>query len=750
MTFVNEVNKYPGLLDIMLEIEGVVKQRSSHASGVIMNDENPYEFLAYMKTPEGEIITQFDLHYSEKLGATKYDYLVTAVQDKITECIHLLQKYNKIDVSLSLREVYNKYLHPDVLDFEDEEVWKHIKENNILDLFQFDSQVGSQGILKVQPNNIHELTDTNGLIRLMTNEKGEETPLDRYVRMKNDISLWYQEMNECGLTKEEQKALEPYYLKSYGTPPSQEQLMLYLMDKNICGFSLADSNNARKIIAKKKMDQIPKLKEKVYHMAKSPALGDYIWHHGVTLQLGYAFSVIHALAYSFIGYQTAYLATKWNPIYWNTACLIVNSGSLADSDKSADYAKIAKAIGDIKNRNVNVSLIDINKSQYSFEPNEKENTILYGLKALSNINAEMIEQIQQGRPYKSIKDFMNRCPLRKTAMINLIKGGAFDNLPIQTDFESRAHPRILTMIYYISQVCEPKKRLTMQNFNGLVQKNLIPKELNNYIKIFYFNKELKSHKIKDKYEIKEEYVDYFLSTFDNIAGYITNTDNQSILIEQKIWDKTYKTEMETPKRYILEHQKELLTKFNNILFNEMWNKYAKGNLSTWEMDSVCFYYSPHELKDIHYNLYGLQNFDLMPREPRVERTWKRKGIELPIYALTRIIGTVIAKDDAHSNIYLLTPEMRVITVKFNRDQYAMYKKQISEKQIDGTKKVMEKSWFTRGTKLMLTGFRREDTFVIKTYKNTATHSIYKIVNINSEKGEMELIHERYSPTQEDE
>ena len=55
--FVNEVNRYPGLLDIMFGVEGLVNKRSSHASGVIMNNEDPYEFLGYMKTPNGEIIT---------------------------------------------------------------------------------------------------------------------------------------------------------------------------------------------------------------------------------------------------------------------------------------------------------------------------------------------------------------------------------------------------------------------------------------------------------------------------------------------------------------------------------------------------------------------------------------------------------------------------------------------------------------------------------------------------------------------
>ena len=75
------------------------------------------------------------------------------------------------------------------------------------------------------------------------------------------------------------------------------------------------------------------LHEQICSQAKSPALAKYIWECGVGPQMGYAFSYIHALAYSFIGYQTAYLATHWNPVYWNTACLIVNSGSLEDNSE---------------------------------------------------------------------------------------------------------------------------------------------------------------------------------------------------------------------------------------------------------------------------------------------------------------------------------------------------------------------------------------------------------------------------------
>ena len=217
---------------------------------------------------------------------TKYDLLLTKVQDKIAQCIKLLQKDKVIDSNMTLREAYNKYLHPEILDMSNSKIWTAIENNEVLDLFQFESEVGSQAAKKIKPKNILELSDANGLMRLMTAEKGEETPMEKYIRFKKDINLWYQEMDKYGLTKEEQKIVEPYFKPSFGVPPSQEALMRMLMDPNICNFSLAEANQARKIVGKKLMDEIPKLKEKTLAQAKSPCLGNYIWKCGIGPQMG--------------------------------------------------------------------------------------------------------------------------------------------------------------------------------------------------------------------------------------------------------------------------------------------------------------------------------------------------------------------------------------------------------------------------------------------------------------------------------
>ena len=296
--FINTVNLYPGLLDIMKGIEGMVCRRGIHASGVILFDEDKiFDEAAIMRAPNGNLITQWDLHDQEAAGSVKYDFLLTSVQDIIIKTIDLLQSYEEIDPKLSLREVYDKYLHPSVLPQDDERMWKALAENSVIGCFQFDGAVGQQAAKKIKPHTALEMADANGLMRLMASEPGAEMPLDKYVKYKNNIQLWYDEMDRCGLTKEEQKTIEPYFKSSYGVPPSQEQLMRMLMDENICGFSLAEANAARKIVGKKQMSKIPALRQKVLDQAKSPALGKYIWQYGAGPQMGYSFSIVMVLTH---------------------------------------------------------------------------------------------------------------------------------------------------------------------------------------------------------------------------------------------------------------------------------------------------------------------------------------------------------------------------------------------------------------------------------------------------------------------
>ena len=111
----------------------------------------------------------------------------------------------------------------------------------------------------------------------------------------------------------------------------------------------------------------------------------------------------------------------------------------------------------------------------------------------------------------------------------------------------------------------------------------------------------------------------------------------------------------------------------------------------------------------------------------------------------RIAGTVISKNDTRHSISLLTTT-GVVNVKFSKEFYAMYGRQISEPQPDGTKKIKEKGWFVRGTKLMITGTRRDDTFTAKRYANTPGHTLYKITNVIGQN--IEITSKRYGQNDE--
>lgn len=712
--FISEVNQYPGLLEIIMSIEGLVKNRSIHASGVNFYGEDPYETACFMKATNGSIITQYSLHDCEYCGDVKLDFLVTEQMDIMAQCIQLLQENGYIEKELTLRQAYDKYVHPDKLPLEDDKLWDAIDRADILALFQLNTAVGGNIVRQLQPRNVEELTACNALMRLM-GEDGQERPVDRYARLKQNISQWYTEMDAIGLTKDEQEVMEKYCLADYGAPSSQETLMTILMDEKTCGFTLSEANAARKLVAKKQMDKIAEFKEKVLSRAKSEKLGQYIWHSVIGPQLGYSFSRIHGYAYSLIACQAAYLSEYFPSIYWNTAYLRVISG--LDVEASSNYSKLARGVGEIISHGVNVSLIDINKSGYMFEPDEEHNAIRYGLKALNGVGGEIIEEIINNRPYEDIYDFMEKVKCNKTVMIALIKSGAFDS------FDTREN----IMKEYIGITSEPKRRITMQNFNGLLEKGLLPQELDFQKRLFVFNKALKKNCKLDGYLIFENnYYDFYEEFFD--IDLLEPKGNVLVMSESE-WKKLYDKNMFPAKEYITKHKKELLKQLNDKLFQEEWDKYAAGSLSSWEMTSLGFYYHEHELKNLDNEYYNIYNFNDLPEEPIIDYTFSRGGHDIPIYKTYRLAGTVIAKDDLKSSISILTVNSGVVNVKFTRDYYAKYNAQLSEIGADGKKHVQEKSWFKRGTLVIVNGFRRGNMFVTKSYKKSKSHQLYKITEV---------------------
>ena len=160
----------------------------------------------------------------------------------------MLQKERFFENDLGLRQVYDRYLHPAVLNLNDNRLWDALGRGEVMDVFQFSTGIGLATAKQVKPANPTQLCSANALMRLM-GEKGEERPLDRYCRLKEDMSRWYREVRDWGLSEQEIKILEPYYLPNCGVPAAQEDLMEVCMDENIGHFTLAEANMARKVVA---------------------------------------------------------------------------------------------------------------------------------------------------------------------------------------------------------------------------------------------------------------------------------------------------------------------------------------------------------------------------------------------------------------------------------------------------------------------------------------------------------------------
>ena len=755
---VSQFEKYPGLKEIALGIENLVVRRGQHASGVILYNNSPFETTALMRSPNGDITTQYDLHRAERAGDVKFDFLVTDICDKLAVALNLLKDNGYFQGLNSLREIYNKYLHPQIIDIKNPRLWEALENGEVQDVFQFNTAIGIQTAQAIKPHNPAEMTSANALMRLVAPE-GDERPFDRYVRFKKDISLWYKEMDDFGLTKEEQKILEPYYKRDYGVPSSQEQLMLMVMDPKISHFTLAESNQCRKVLAKKKVKEIPIIKEKFLSQCPSKKLGEYAWKTMMKPQMSYSFSEVHALLYSFIGIQTLVVATQFPIIYWNTACLIVNSQSIEEPEdeeemaencieelddsseeeeeedseeeitskkekkkqKTVNYGKIAIAIGKMEQGGIYISPPDINSSGFTFSPDEKNNIIRYGLRGITKVGEDIVKSIIENRPYSSIDDFLSKVKINKPQMIKLIKAGAFD------EFGDRER----LMRYYVSEKRKKKKRITLQNMKMLIDFGLIPDEYDLQRRVFNFNKYLKKMKIGTQYYgLDNIAMNFYEKNFD--VDFLEPYDTESgFAILQTKWDKIYKAQMDIIRPFIKDNNQLLLNEVNNRLMSDVWNKYCLGSISKWEMDSVSCYFHQHELQDVNYRLCGFSNFFELSEQPEIDRIIEIKGKKIPLFKIHRICGTVLDRDKGKKMVTVLTRE-GVVNVRVFGEVFSYYDKQISERGADGKKHVIEKSIFSRGNKIIITGIRRENEFVMKKYKNTPYHGIELITKINED------------------
>ncbi len=367
--------------------------------------------------------------------------------------------------------------------------------------------------------------------------------------------------------------------------------------------------------------------------------------------------------------------------------------------KSVNYFKMSSALGKIKDFGATILPPNINKSTFTFSPDVELNTIYFGLMGITRIRPPLIYTIMENRPYTNLKDFLEKVKVNKLQATMLIKSGAFD------EFGEREK-----ILYdYCEMVADIKTNLTLQNMRRIVELNLLPKELKKEEIIYKLNVFLrKQSRYGDLLLItpgSKPYIDElnlnFIQYDDTNAEYMLFLD----------WEKYYKTAMNPVRNWIKENKKVLLEKVNQAAINDLWNKYGKGNKASWEMEALSYYHSYHELEVEEYKTWlekelKISNFFDLPEEPTITWQGKKGGKK---FALSIIAGTSIGRDKSKNIVGLLTPE-GFVSVRIYRSTFVKYDKQIKQ---DG---LTEKSWFTKGNKLLIQGYRNGDTFWAKTYK----------------------------------
>ena len=783
--FVFEMTEnYPELWEVAHKIEGLICGTGIHAGGVIFVDEPFTESCALMRAPDGTICTQFELHTCEAVSLIKMDLLSVEAMDKMHICLDLLCDYGYIDRKTTLRETYESVIGIYNLERENKDMWHMVWRHEIQSLFQMEKQSGIQGIALTKPESVDDLAHLNSIIRLMAQEKGGEMPLNKYARFKDNIELWYDEMRAFGLTSNEMKILEPIIKGSYGICESQEAFMQLVQIPECGGFDLNFADQLRKAIAKKNPKAYDELTKQYFEKCKekglSRSLCNYVWNVLVATSRGYGFNLSHTLAYSLIALQEMNLAFRFPIMFWNCACLISDAGGdetdsggdeeievggtdsgstyemaegfvdfgneVSDDDDDAgeddgddttsesvdsngakpkkktrttNYGKIATAIGKIKQSGVDVAPPDINRSGYTFTPDVDANTIRYGMSGITKVGEDLVHEIIAGRPYTGLGDFLGKVKINKPQMVNLIKSGAFDSFGKREEI----------MRQYVNSVSDTKQRITLQNMKMLNDFGLIPDEYDMERRVYNFNKYIKKMKLDATWYGLDEIAFSFYSAHFNI-DYLVPADTESgFKIKQTTWDGIYQKHMDKIRPWVKNHAAELLVQVNDRLTRDTWDKYCLGTMSKWEMDSVSFYSHNHELENVDLDYYGFSDFFDLPEEPEIDRVIPIKGKMVPILRLHRIIGTVLDRDRAKKTVTLLTTR-GVVTVKIFGAVFSNYDKQISERGADGKKHVIEKSMFSRGNKIIVSGVRDGDSFRAKKYSKTSWHLVEQITDVD--------------------
>jgi DNA polymerase-3 subunit alpha len=390
------------LLKIARSLEGLARHASTHASGVVISDRPLVEYLPLFKGTNDEVMTQFPMDQIEKLGLIKFDFLGLKTLTVIQQTLGLIEKTTgqRIDIHR--------------IPLDDEATYRLCGEGRTTGVFQLESSGMKELLRRLRPEVFEDLV---ALVALYRPGPLGSNMVDEFITGKHGKTR----------IKYPLPQIEPILRETYGVILYQEQVMK--IAQVLAKYSLAEADELRKAIGKKKPEVLAKHRERFLQGASEnnvdPKAAEKLFQL-IEKFGGYGFNKSHSVAYTLIAYQTAYLKAHF-PVQFMAALLTQDMGN---------QDKTIKNIAECRDMGIPILPPDINQSQTDFSV--VEGAIRFGLGAVKNVGIKAVESIIEERnregPFHDLQSFCRRIDgtkVNRRVMEGLIQCGAFDSTGIE-------------------------------------------------------------------------------------------------------------------------------------------------------------------------------------------------------------------------------------------------------------------------------------------------------------------------------
>lgn len=410
-SFMKVANSRPDFmkaLRIALVLEGMTKSTGVHAAGVVISDHRPLLYHTGLQLDkDGNTITTNDKDVLEKLlGLIKFDALGLSTLTTIERTAEYVKQNYGIDIDI------------DKIPLDDKLTYDLLCSGNLLGVFQLSGSSGfREVVMQIQPRSVAEIADITSLYRPGPLDNGF---IPKYVKAKNTGVLEY--MIKVS-NKDVQNKIEECLKPTKGVIIYQEQVMQ--LAQIMAGYTLAGADLLRRAMGKKIQEEMEACREDFVkgcatnNITKEEANAAF---DAIAKFAEYGFNKSHAIAYSLISYQTAYLKAHY-PVEFLAASLTEVAGK---------RDKTIALLNDCKLNQIKVLPPSINDSDLFYTPTK--DGIRFGLGAIKNLGDVAVESIIKAResgPFRNVLDFASRVDLAKVntaKMETLVRAGCFDEV----------------------------------------------------------------------------------------------------------------------------------------------------------------------------------------------------------------------------------------------------------------------------------------------------------------------------------